>query len=99
MYTDKGCANWLSNLVQATGQMKLDRTPAHCRDDWAGIDSRWSPVEMTRCWAIGELESGSLELLDSPKNVGSVGTGLTACSPGGRLYLAQDLTFLAVCSG
>lgn len=81
--------------------MKLDRTPAHCRDDWAGIDSRWSPVEVTRCWAIGKLESGSLELLEvaSPKNVGSVCTELTVGSPGSRLYLAQDLTFLAVCSG
>lgn len=60
-----------------TGQMKRDRTPAHCRDDWVGIDSRWSPVELTRFWAIGELESGSLALLRreagslaSPKNAG-----------------------------
>lgn len=33
-------------------------TPAHCRDDWAGIDSRWPPVELARFWAIGELELG-----------------------------------------
>lgn len=38
-------------------------TPAHCRDDWAEIDSRWSPVELTRFWAIGELERGSLAFL------------------------------------
>ena len=45
--------------------MKRDLTPAHCRDDWAGIDSAWSPVEMTRCWAVGKLGSGSLELLEA----------------------------------
>lgn len=38
-------------------------TPAHCRDDWAGIDSRWSPVELTRFWAIGELERGIISIL------------------------------------
>lgn len=65
--------------------MTRNRTPAHCRDDWAGIDSPWSPVELTRFWAMGELELRIEAGLASRKNV----RGGTR----NRLSMAQILTF------